>query len=83
MGETKGKVGQRLVDRNLVLEEMAASRHAGPSPGPGPPGSQMAPGAEAETSGTARSGGKEERVSTAALQNKKHANIYLRGICAA
>lgn len=49
----------RPLERNLVLEETAASRRAEPSPRPGPPGSQMAPGAEAETSGTVRSGGEE------------------------
>lgn len=48
-------------EMNLVLEETAASQRAGPSPGPGPPGLQRAPGAEAETSGTVRSG--EERAS--------------------
>lgn len=45
------------MDRNLVLEEKAASQHAGPSLAPGPPESQTAPSVEAETSGTDRSGG--------------------------
>lgn len=66
----------RLLDGNLVLEEMAASQHAGPSPAPGLLGSQKAPGAEAETSGTDRSGRKERRVSTAVLLNKKGAKHF-------
>lgn len=45
-------------NQNLALEEKAASQHAGPSLALGPPGSQMAPGEEAETSGTALSGRK-------------------------
>lgn len=44
-----------------ALEGTAASRHAGPSPGPGPPESQMVPGAGAKTSGTALSGRKRNK----------------------
>lgn len=58
----KKKKKSRLIDRNLVLEEKAASQHVGPSLAPGPPESQTAPSVEAETSGTDRSGG-ERNVS--------------------
>lgn len=46
--------------RNLALGGKAASQHAGPSPVPGPPESQRAPGGEAATSGTALSGRKRD-----------------------
>ena len=42
---------------NLVLEGRAASQRVKPFLKPGPPGSQTAPSAEAETSGTVLSGG--------------------------
>lgn len=54
-GDRNEKYNVKAEIANLALEGTAASRHAGPSPGPGPPESQMAPSGGAKTSSTALS----------------------------